>query len=331
MNNFEEQPEFQEELPKLGKGVGLKGIEQKLNAILEPLVNRTRFLKENGTGGFSYGGELDATPTITTQIAEFSRVDNASITGNLFTPSSPVGSAIAPNISTNSTAPQYFEFLWPDIDGSNPFMLGFFTPDNIVDIQSLFTDPNSGFIAIGYFGGVLSFAKYGNNSPEMLPIGNPVSVGDQIRVELNISTGLVVFTNTTTNMSLSAFDLGNYTDFYNSLALFIYSSVPVSFDIAETSNPITQTLFGINIPDGAIGKTYLVVTATEDSFFNDRLLNEGDFITFFEKEGQTDIAINRLVTEEAINTLAQQAAQAAITQELEVGGSIYEFVMSVIN
>lgn len=38
MNNFEEQAEFQEELPKLGKGVGLKGIEQKLNAILEPLV-----------------------------------------------------------------------------------------------------------------------------------------------------------------------------------------------------------------------------------------------------------------------------------------------------
>lgn len=332
MSNFSEQAVFQEQLPKIGRGIGLRGIEQKLNKILEPLVNRTRFLKENGTGGgFNYGGELDATPTISTQTADFDVIDNGSIVDNVFTPSSPVGSAIATNISTNFGVPQYIEFLWPDIGGSDTFMLGFFTPDNIVDIQSLFTDPNSGFIAIGYFGGVLSFSKYGDNPPEMLPIENPVSVGDQIRVELNISTGLVNFTNLTTNTGLCSFDLGNYIEFYNSLALFIYATVAISFDIAGTSNPLTQTLYGINIPEDAVGKTYLVTTATEESFINNKLVKEGDFVTFFQNNTVIDCVVTRLLSDAEINAISQQAAQAAITQELEVGGSIYEFVMSLIN
>lgn len=61
MTNFTEQAVFAQTIPKLKRGSGFKGLEQRLNQLLQPLINRTRFLSEQNTGGggLAFGGEWD--------------------------------------------------------------------------------------------------------------------------------------------------------------------------------------------------------------------------------------------------------------------------------
>lgn len=80
MANFTEQAVFAQTIPKLKRGSGFKGLEQRFNQLLQPLVNRTRFLSEQNTGGgFAFGGEWDATPTETLSNAAFNHLIDCTI------------------------------------------------------------------------------------------------------------------------------------------------------------------------------------------------------------------------------------------------------------
>lgn len=95
MTNFTEVNEFSEVVPMVNLGIGNYDANKQINTALQKIVNRTRFLKEQNTGGgFAYGGELDATPQQVIQVAEFTDLYSCTVVNGLFTPTG-VGVAMA--------------------------------------------------------------------------------------------------------------------------------------------------------------------------------------------------------------------------------------------
>ena len=328
MTNFTEQAEFAQTIPKLKHGSGFKGLEQRLNQLLQPLVNRSRFLSEQNTGGgFAFGGELDATAQQTTQIAEFDVLDNCTVADGIFTPASPIGSAMATNVDRATLGNQIFRFTWPyDYTSGQTIIVGLCTPSSETDMQNIFSDAlATGMVGIGHASGnIIATHKYGQEAPTMGAAASAISANDIVRIEFSASTNIVSITNETTASSLASFDLGNYAEFSNSLSLFIYSAVPLTFAQDNTS-PVLQVLSSIVTPTEADGKTYIVINADTNSIIDGQLLKDNDFVTFY--NNAQNIMVSRLYTDAAISTLAN----TAITNALESGGAIYDAIQAAVN
>lgn len=90
MTNFTETNEFSEAIPVVNLGIGNYEANKAINASLQAISNRTRFLKErvaDGGGGFAFGGEFNATPTTSDVDAEFNELITCTIDAGALSPS----------------------------------------------------------------------------------------------------------------------------------------------------------------------------------------------------------------------------------------------------
>jgi hypothetical protein len=296
-----------------------------INSVYDDEANTISIGSESGGGGFSFGGEWDATSQQTTQTAEFDALDNCTVVGSVFTPASPIGSAMATYIARGDVGTQIFRFTWPTGYASNDtFIVGFCTPSSETDIQNIFSGATTGMVGIGHAGGnIIATHKYGNEAPSLDAVPNSISANDIVRIEFSASTNIVSISNETTNSALANFDLGNYAEFSNSLSLFIYSAVPLTFELGGVGS-LLQVFYNIVAPTDADGKTFMIINAGSNSIYDGKPLKNGDFVTFY--NNAQNIMVSRLYTDAAISTLAN----TAITNALEVGGSIYNAIQAAV-
>lgn len=284
----------------------------------------------NTSSGFSFGGEWDATPTLIMQIAEFDELQNATINESTFTPINAGGSyAYARNIKQQNNFSAQIKFLWPSVvNVGDSFTIGFGSPTNTAVFND-FLNPSlaTSFMGIGKQAGTdLKVQKFGQTAPQITPTGLVNQAGDEILIDLNLVTLQFSVTNITQNNVLLMNESGNgQANFLAPFVLVIASTVSVDFDIANTAQPVMQELTGVNIPEDADGKTYLVMAATENSIVDSKLLKADDFVTFY--NDAQNIIVSRLYTDEQIKLLADMAIQ----NSLEVDGAIYNAIQSAVN
>lgn len=278
------------------------------------------------SGGFIFGGEWDATSQQVMQSAGLNVLNNGTIVDGVFTPASPIGFAMATYIARDDVGTQIFRFTWPtDYTSGDTFIVGLCTPSTETDMQNIFGGTTTGMVGIGHAGGnIIATHKYGNEAPSMDAASSGISANDIVRIEFVANTNLVSIINETTNSALANFDLGNYAEFSSSLSLFIYSMIPIAFT-QDNSQPMLQALSSIVTPTTADGKTFMVINAGSNSIYDGKPLKNGDFVTFY--NNAQSIIVNRLYTDQQINTLAN----TAITNALEVGGSIYNAIQTAVN
>ena len=282
------------------------------------------------SGGFAFGGEWDATPTLIMQLAEFDELQNATINTSTFTPINAGGSyAYARNIKQQNNFSAQIKFLWPSVvNVGDSFTIGFGSPTNTAVFND-FLNPSlaTAFMGIGKQAGTdLKVQKFGQAAPQITPTGLVNQAGDEVLIDLNLVTLQFSVTNITQNNLLLMNESGNgQANFLAPFVLVIAGTVPIVFDIAGTAQPAMQEVTGLNIPANADGKTYLVTAATENSIFDNQLLKNDDFVTFY--NNAQNIMVSRLYTDEQITVIAN----TAIDNALEVNGSIYNAIQAAIN
>lgn len=342
MANFTEQAQFAETLPKLGKGLGLKGVEKSLNNCLQQIVNRTRFLKENGgdgggSGGFSFGGDWDATPSETTSIAAFNVLHNATITTNeLAEIVSGTGfGATATNLShaENTGTLHEFRVTAPDTSGGGIFFVVVHDSSEQNPFDAM-NDTTATVRGVGVMSGSSVSLIRNSESFSSDPLANAINAGDVLKIGYRSDTSAVyVYNETQSNVQLMG---GNFIDgFADGLEnLSVYSmgaGSTLAVDFVDDFS-IEQAIFNFDYPED-LTKTYCVVDADNNSLINGKLLKVGDFVNFIvdEDDEVVDVVVSRLVSDNDITALARDAATTVISEQLDVGGSIYEFVMSAVS
>jgi len=276
-----------------------------------------------GNGGFVYGGELDATPVSTANIAVFDALTNCTIVNNVFTP---VGyaTACATNIAQAVDTKAQLRFTWPATDENTQLIVGLWTPTSITNMGELSETASAELVAISCVSGILMQTyKELNNSPSSTSLPNEVATGDSILITLEYGTNILSFVNETQNLGLISCDLGNFPSFAESRSLFIFGNTPVSFDIANTDYPAMQAAYEVQAPENSDGKTYLVTGANENSIINGKLLKAGDFVTFF--ANGTDCVVSRLVSDgnirDTISATLNDPTSSVYTQTQSLGGT----------
>jgi hypothetical protein len=329
MTNFTEVSDFPETVPMVNLGIGNYEANQQINAALQKVVNRTRFLKEQNTGGgFAYGGELDATPQQVIQVAAFTDLDNCTVVNGLFTTTG-VGVAMARNIAQADLTDANIRFTWPDTAGSF-FMVGFGTPTDASMQDLANTGLPTSFVAVGSGDNAgMDVTKFGQNSQSMQENTGAV-VGDSILLNFDYATNEVRAYNETQAQPMMSVDVSAYSEFSNSLVLFIYATRSVNFDIAGTDSPAKQVFQEVAIPENADGKTYLVTAATENSVVGGKVLKANDFVTFFSVGDVTDCMVNRLMSDADIQTLLTAMLNEPNITPLELVNPIADGVTTVM-
>lgn len=267
-----------------------------------------------GNGGFVYGGELDATPVSTANIAVFDALTNCTIVNNVFTPEG-YATACATHIAQEVDAKAQLRFTWPATDENTQLIVGLWTPTSITNMGELSETASAELVAISCVSGILMQTyKMLNYSPSSSSISNEVAAGDSVLITLEYGTNILSFVNETQNLGLISCDLGNFPSFAESRSLFIFGNTPVSFDIANNDYPALQVAHEVQAPENSDGKTYLVTGANENSIINGKLLKAGDFVTFF--ANGTDCVVSRLLSDDAIRVMIQAYLSESFYMEL---------------
>lgn len=283
----------------------------------EVIVNRG--ITQNGnssdnSGGFSFGGHYDATPTIVTQDAEFNAFDNAAIVDSQFVPNTPYGVAYAQSVNTtNNDTDVYFEFIYPNVvAGVDIFLIGLSSVPATAqtNLNNVF-NPNNAFIAFGnYMNYETVEIKDGNFNFPPLTASTP-STGDVIRVELQskftTAAGRLTITNITTSQEILNYGLVN-----NPLvkSLVIVGNVPIELTL-NTASPMEQSFLAMPTLPQDLSKTYYISGANEQSYINNKLLKVGDFVNFYDNSGFVDVVISRLMTDTDIEEIIANAINSA--------------------
>lgn len=267
-----------------------------------------------GNGGFVYGGELDATPVSTANIAVFDALTNCTIVNNVFTPEG-YATACATHIAQEVDAKAQLRFTWPATDENTQLIVGLWTPTSITNMDELSQTASAELVAISCVSGILMQTyKELNSSPSSSSISNEVAAGDSVLITLEYDTNILSFVNETQNLGLISCDLGNFPSFAGSRSLFIFGNTPVSFDIANNDYPALQVAHEVQAPENSDGKTYLLTGANENSIINGKLLKAGDFVTFF--ANGTDCVVSRLLSDDAIRVMIQAYLSESFYMEL---------------
>ena len=264
-------------------------------------------LPPNTGSSFAYGGELDATPQQITQVAVFSDLTDCTVENGVFTPTG-VGVAMARNISQVDYTDANIRFTWPDTTGSF-FMVGFGTPTNATmsDLGNAGLPTSYVAIVSGDNAG-MDVTKFGANEQVMQENTGAVA-GDVIILNFDYATQQVRAYNETQESPLMSIDVSTH-GFNTPLALFIYATRTLTFDIAGTSSPAQQSFQRVQVPEDAAGKTYRISNANGFSLFNGVLFTPNDFVTFFEDEG-LKCTVSRLWTHQAIEDKVMEAIEAS--------------------
>lgn len=283
------------------------------NSVYDDEANTILVGGSGGNGGFVYGGELDATPVSTANIAVFDALTNCTIVNNVFTPEG-YATACATHIAQEVDAKAQLRFTWPATDENTQLIVGLWTPTSITNMNELSETASAELVAISCVSGILMQTyKELNNSPSSSTISNEVAAGDSVLITLEYGTNILSFVNETQNLGLISCDLGNFPSFAESRSLFIFGNTPVSFDIANNDDPAVQVVYEVQVPENSDGKTYLVTGATENSVINGKLLKAGDFVTFF--ANGTDCVVSRLLSDEDLhNAIATQTISSILTE-----------------
>jgi hypothetical protein len=285
-----------------------------INSVYDDEANTISVGGSGGNGGFVYGGELDATPVSTANIAVFDALTNCTIVNNVFTPEG-YATACATHIAQDVDAKAQLRFTWPATDENTQLIVGLWTPTSITNIDELSATASAELVAISCFNGTLMQTyKELNNSPSSTSLPNEVAAGDIILISLEYGTNILSFVNETQNVGLISADLGNFPSFAESRSLFIFGNTPVSFDISNTDYPAMQVAYEVQAPENSDGKTYLVTGANENSIINGKLLKAGDFVTFF--ANGTDCVVSRLLSDDAIRVMIQAYLSESFYMEL---------------
>ena len=304
------------------------------NSVYDDEANTILVGGSGGNGGFVYGGELDATPVSTANIAVFDALTNCTIVNNVFTPEG-YATACATHIVQEVDAKAQLRFTWPATDENSQLIVGFWTPTSITNMDELSATASAELVAISCFSGILMQTyKQLNYSPASTSLPNEVATGDSILITLEYGTNILSFVNETQNLGLISCDLGNFPSFAESRSLFIFGNTPVSFDIANNDYPALQLAHEVQAPENSDGKTYLVTGANENSIINGKLLKAGDFVTFF--ANGTDCVVSRLVSDrnirDAISTALNEPTSSVYTQTQSLGWTAgLDSVVSALN
>ena len=293
------------------------------NSVYDDEANTILVGGSGGNGGFVYGGELDATPVSTANIAVFDALTNCTIVNNVFTPEG-YATACATHITQEVDAKAQLRFTWPATDENTQLIVGLWTPTSITNMDELSETASAELVAISCVSGILMQTyKELNNSPSSTSLPNEVATGDSILITLEYGTNILSFVNETQNLGLISCDLGNFPSFAESRSLFIFGNTPVSFDIANTDYPALQLAHEVQAPENSDGKTYLVTGANENSIINGKLLKAGDFVTFF--ANGTDCVVSRLVSDgnirDTISATLNDPTSSVYTQTQSLGGT----------
>lgn len=282
--------------------------ESQVNTLIDTKL--TDFTPSGG-GGFSFGGDWDATPTETLEIAGFNVLQNATASSNQLTVTSGVVfGATATNLSHNGNTGTLREFriTVPDTSGGGLFFVGIHNSreENVFSTTSDTTATVRGVIIDG--GYVFSFIRNTDNASST-PLPYTVDAGDVLKVGYRSDTSAVyIYNETKSNMQLIGESaISGFSDGLENLTVF--SSVAgssLSFDFAD-DYPIYQAIFNFDYPDD-LTKTYRVSTATTNSIINNKLLKANDFVNFITQgDDVVDIVISRLMTDAQIKTLTDTA------------------------
>lgn len=288
-----------------------------INSVYDDEANTILVGGSGGNGGFVYGGELDATPVSTANIAVFDALTNCTIVNNVFTPEG-YATACATHIAQEVDAKAQLRFTWPATDENTQLIVGLWTPTSITNMDELSETASAELVAISCFNGTLMETyKSLNNSPSSSSLSNEVAAGDIILISLEYSTNILSFVNETQDVALFSADLGAFPSFAESRSrsLFIFGNTTVSFDISNTDYPAMQVAYDeVQAPENSDGKTYLVTGANENSIINGKLLKAGDFVTFF--ANGTDCVVSRLLSDDAIRVMIQAYLSESFYMEL---------------
>ena len=351
MTNFTEQAEFAQTIPKLKRGSGFKGLEQRLNQLIQPLVNRSRFLSEQNTGGggFAFGGEWDATKSPFLSTPELNVFSNSSAANSVITYTD-AGVATATDIVFSDLHNIVVQFVYPNIVSQTDTMSAFSISINEKLSSAALNDRLNGIgantdenavaftimqSAGTYFNDFVNSVSGTNAvaSQQGSFSSHPVS-GDVIQILLDAVTGVVLFYNVTQNtqQGSAVFDISmftlNETRLKVNIALIMYgaSSLPLpTVTYLFDANGFKQATDIVQSPEDADGKTYIVINTDEDSIYDNKQLKNGDFATFY--NDAANIFVSRLYTDDEISVLAN----TAIDNALEVDGSIYNAIQTAVN
>ena len=283
----------------------------------------------NSGNGFSYGGEWDATGTEVLSTAQFNALTECVVSNNTITSNASLWGALAQNLSkTDVGAAMYVDVVWPDTSGGF-FLIGLVVSEFSNAIVAS-NDSNASFVGVAAINGsVLSVLRNGQDaSQDPLPV--TINTGDIVRLGYRPAVNALYIDNVTQGFS-SILQFQLYPAFNTEpvhLAIMgqLISSVNYTF---PNEYSLQQATYELNLPSD-FTKTYLVSNANINSAVNGKLLKQGDFVTFFENDNITDVIVSRLLTDNDINSLVEEAAQAVINQELQINGSIYNAIAQYV-
>lgn len=280
--------------------------ETQVNSLIEDALQD---FTPSGGGGFSFGGDWDASGTISqTDVTHFEYFSHCEMIDETLTLSASIGVATVSHISQTTNATQKVRFTWP----STPtFFIGLTKSTaamtNEEDLSSAFSGTQNGLMVLAAMGGspILMY-KYGEqNSPAQSAPPNSVSVGDIVEITLMMDVNGLSFVNVTENTSLGHYDLGNLNthEGFLSFVVFTYGNIDIDF---SSVTPLQIDTFEFNYP-ADITKTYHVATANDVSIIKNKLLKVNDFVDFITNEDDEviDVVVSRLVSDSNIsNTIS---------------------------
>lgn len=301
--------------------------ESQVNALID---TKLEDFTPSGGGGFSFGGEWDATGTEVLSTAQFNVLTDCTVSGNTLVPSASQFGATSQNLSKTDVGTQMtFKVTWPDTSAGF-FMLGLHT-SSLENALAASNDETASFVGIGAAGGTVLALLRDGTTVSQDPAGISINAGDVVILGYRPAVSLLYISNETQN-TFNILQLSLYPDFQTSqvnLALYAQLNTAIAFEFPSEYS-MQQVDYSLELPTD-FTKTYLVSAANINSAVNGKLLKQGDFVFFFEHDSITDVLVSRLLTDNDINSLVEGAAQAFISQELQENGSIYNAIAQYVD
>lgn len=316
-----------------------------INSVYDDEANTILVGGSGGNGGFAYGGDWDATPIDTGEIAPISSFDvlhNATISGNALTQitANVDFGATATNLSHSANVGTWHKFRVTVPDTTSGFFRIALHTSNQSEPSSVFADESASLcgLMMGH-GSSYSISIYNHSTFGTYILDATINAGDVIRVEYRSDIYSVCFYNETGGGELLR-QFNNIQGFNDSpVHLTVLANdvgTTLSFDFAD-DYPIYQSVFNLDYPED-LTKTYRVSAANAHSVVNGKLLKVNDFVDFITNEDDEviDIVVSRLVSDrnirDAISTALNEPTSSVYTQTQSLGGTAgLDSVVSALN
>lgn len=310
--------------------------ESQVNTLIDTKL--TDFTPSGG-GGFSFGGDWDATPIDTVEIASFDVLQNATISGNALTQitANVDFGATVTNLSHSANVGTLHEFrvTVPDTSGGGLFFVGIHN-SRTEGVSIILTDTTATVRGVVIQSGInVSFIRNADYlSQPILP--HSVEAGDILKVGYRTDTSAVyIYNETQGNVQLMGESaISGFSGGLENLTVYSLVAGPsLSFDFAD-DYPLYQAIFNLDYPED-LTKTYRVSAANAHSVVNGKLLKVNDFVDFITNEDDevVDVVVSRLVSDrnirDTISTALNDPSSSVYYLVRDLGGTAgYDAVVS---